>query len=202
MNKGGLGLLVWCLVCSGPVAAQVPAREQQISEALAVLREQDRVGATVLGYDSPGAALQPILVGDGVFVCLADAPGDSELRVSCYHRSLEPFMARGRELAAEGVDPAERRRIRGEEIAAGDLEMPERALLMNAMGPRDPATGVPDTITVLRVIYLPFATTENTGIPDRPSGDNGPWIMDAGLHRAHVMLAPERRAFEPAPVGR
>ena len=36
--------------------------------------------------------------------CLANSPGVDRWHVACYHRSLEPFMARGHELRAAGPE--------------------------------------------------------------------------------------------------
>ena len=36
-------------------------------------------------------------------ICLADDPKIDALSVACYHKDLEPFMARGRELDADGT---------------------------------------------------------------------------------------------------
>ena len=37
------------------------------------------------------------------FHCLADDPNKKGFNVACYHKDLEPFMAYGRKLAADGV---------------------------------------------------------------------------------------------------
>jgi hypothetical protein len=42
------------------------------------------------------------------------------------------------------------------------------------------------------VIYIPFATPESTGIPLKPLTPGGPWIMNPGTHRAHIMINPPR----------
>ena len=53
----------------------------------------------------------------------------------------------------------------------------------------NPATG--EVKGKLRyVIYIPFATPESTGLPLKPEIPGGPWIMDPGTHRAHIMLNP------------
>jgi hypothetical protein len=44
--------------------------------------------------------------------------------------------------------------------------------------------------TLRYVIYIPFATSESTGLPLKPEIPGGPWLMDAGTHRAHIMLNP------------
>ena len=60
------------------------------------------MGATVLGYDAAGAVVT-LRAGVNDIVCLADDPKEAAFSVACYHKDLEPFMARGRELVAKGV---------------------------------------------------------------------------------------------------
>jgi hypothetical protein len=40
------------------------------------------------------------------------------------------------------------------------------------------------------VIYMPWATSESTGLPEIPMASNHPWIMEPGTHRAHIMISP------------
>ena len=42
------------------------------------------------------------------------------------------------------------------------------------------------------VIYVPYATSASTGLPEKPSGSGKgqPWIMNAGTYRAHIMINP------------
>lgn len=171
-----------------PVAAQVAA-------ALAPLPEQFRATAAVLGYRAPGVGLSPLRPGDGAFVCLADDPSDDRFHVACYHRSLEPFMARGRELRAQGRG-AQVDSVRNAEIVAGVLPMPEvPAALYSLTGPpesMDASSGAVEGARPLFVIYVPFATAESTGLPSAPV-HNAPWIMFPGTPKAHIMFVPEMR---------
>ena len=73
-----------------------------ISSALLPLPEAYRDGATVLGYGEDGM-VSVVREGNNGMYCLADKPGDERFQAVCYHESLEPFMARGRELRAQGV---------------------------------------------------------------------------------------------------
>ena len=57
----------------------------------------------MLGYGADGQ-LRPLRTGAGSMICLAPNPAQKEFHVACYHRSLEPFMARGRALRAGGLD--------------------------------------------------------------------------------------------------
>ena len=63
--------------------------------------------------------------GNGSLVCVADDPNQEGINVACYSTKLEPFMARGRELIAEGKSEMEKREIRQREADAGELQMPD-----------------------------------------------------------------------------
>lgn len=185
-----LGLAVLAVPLA--LASQKPPA-QQIREATRPLPRDQRDDATVLGYRS-GDTLEVLREGSNHFICLADPPGDDRFQVSCYHRSLEPFMARGRELAAQGVGRGERNRIRNEEVAAGRLAMPMAAMI-SMFGDLREGQDRPDSVNILRVLYLPYATAEGTGLPLAGRG-GGPWLMDEGTPRAHVMIPQGRRAFD------
>jgi hypothetical protein len=132
--------------------------------------------------------------GTNEFVCLADLPDDTRFQVSCYHRSLNPFMQRGRELRAQGITGREVWQRRGREVEAGSLVLPERAALYTLRsGHVDPESGLPDSVTVLHVLYIPYATVESTGWPEE--SDDGPYLMNPGMHRAHLMMPGGRWAF-------
>ncbi|MDX1502233.1 MAG: hypothetical protein R3325_07705, partial [Thermoanaerobaculia bacterium] len=153
--------------------------------------------ATVLGYDATGT-LVTLRRGDGELVCLADDPSDDRYHAACYHRDLEPFMARGRELRAQGMQRDEVVATREAEIAAGDLAMPDgpRALysLTGETGVFDPATGEAPGASRVFVIYIPYATEASTGLPPGPITDGAPWIMAPGKPWAHVMVVQRAEA--------
>mgnify|MGYP003351980452 CR=1 FL=1 len=74
---------------------------------------------------------------------------------------------------------------------AGKLKMPKQGALYTITTPRDawdPKAGVAKNAMVLSVIYMPFATTEDTGITSVPQ-KSGPWLMFPGSPKAHVMLS-------------
>ena len=56
----------------------------------------------------------------------------------------------------------------------------------------DPGTGELKDGKFRYVIYIPFATTEATGLPDKPHAPGMPWLMDPGTHRAHIMINPPK----------
>jgi hypothetical protein len=112
---------------------------------------------------------------------------------ACYHQDLEPFMARGRALRKEGKSMKEVFTIRETEVKSGKLPMPTGASTLAVLGATeenyDRTTGEVKG-TLRYVIYIPFATSESTGLPLKPEMPGGPWIMDPGTHRAHIMLNP------------
>jgi len=59
----------------------------------------------VLGY-SPENKLVSLRAGQNDMICLAQPVADTSFHSACYHKAMEPFMARGRALRAQGVkDP-------------------------------------------------------------------------------------------------
>src|SRR3954447_13881249 len=97
------------LIFSGATLAATVARAQappsaalQIAAAVLAAPKDMRDSATVLGY-APDGHLTTLRHGKGALVCLTSDPKSDRFHVACYHRSLEPFMARGRALRARGV---------------------------------------------------------------------------------------------------
>ncbi|MCX6940061.1 MAG: hypothetical protein NTX09_04865, partial [Verrucomicrobia bacterium] len=130
--------------------------------------------------------------GTNNLICLADDPKQNGFNVSCYHKDLEPFMTRGRELAAQGKKAVEITKIREEDVKSGKLKMPDRGVLNVTTGKHDAATGEVTELYTRYVVYIPYATPDTTGIPLAPATPGGPWIMDAGTHRAHIMINPPK----------
>ena len=177
---------------SSPSALMSPAA--QIASAIAPLPEEFRAGATVLGYAADAKGLTRLREGTGAFICLADDPTDQRFHVACYHKSLEPFMARGRALRAAGTGRQAVDSTRYAEIQAGKLDMPRTpaALYSITLKPEEvnAATGaVPETAKPLYVVYIAFATSESTGLPATPAAGM-PWIMFPGRPNAHIMFVP------------
>lgn len=173
---------------SGAAAIGTPA--QQIALAVLAAPPTMRDNATVLGYTANGK-LVTLRKGDGLMVCLAPNPAEKGFHVSCYHKTLEPFMARGREVRATMGDKRGLvDSVRLAEIKAGKIRMPERAVLYQEFASRDSvdlSTGKVKSPSFLNVVYMPYATTESTGIPtSAPKG--APWLMYPGKPWAHIML--------------
>ena len=165
----------------------------QIRTAVLPAPEEDKADAMVYGYDKQGK-LVVLREGTNNLVCLCDDPTKEGVSVSCYSKKLEPFMARGRELTAQGKNFKEKREIRGEAIASGKIKMPEEPSMMYIFYGTDEnydkTTGDLKEGKFRYVIYTPFATTESTGLPSKPHAPGMPWLMDPGTHRAHIMVGP------------
>lgn len=167
--------------------------EIQINTAVLAAPEDQRETATVFGYDPEGKFIQ-LRKGNGNLICIADDPEKDGIKVSCYSNKLEPFIARGRELSAEGKSEMEKREIRQLEADAGKLKMPDAPSMMYILSGTaenyNPATGELKDGHFRYVIYIPYATAESTGLPEKPFAPGMPWIMDPGTHRAHIMVTP------------
>jgi hypothetical protein len=166
--------------------------EQQIAAAVLAAPEEMRAGATVLGYGVDGR-LKKLRQGSGGLVCLASDPKAERFHVACYHRSLEPFMARGRALRAHGVTGDKVDSVRFAEVRAGKLRMPTHAAALYSLtgpaGSFDPASGTAPKAKPLFVVYVPFATEKSLGLSTTPA-EGTPWIMHPGTPKAHIMFQP------------
>lgn len=186
------GILAAVALAPAPVTAQggpVLPPEVQVRLAVQGLPEEFQASATVLGYRTAGGDLVELRRGAGAYVCLADDPTDARFHAPCYQKDLEPFMRRGREIRAAGqgdrVDE-----IRYAEVEAGTLPMPDVASLytLNARpGDWNPATGEIRASSKTLVIYIPYATSESTGLSLEPKTGE-PWLMSPGTPKAHIMF--------------
>lgn len=192
MKRTTMALALAATLSLAPAArAQAPSAEVQIASAVTPAPAELQAGATVMGYDAEGR-LVTLREGTNGLICLADDPSDERFHVACYHEAMEPFMARGRALRAEGKGRNEIASIREAEIAAGTLRVPDKPATLYQFfgqpGSLDPATGAVKDVRRLTVIYMPYATVETTGLPtSAPAGS--PWLMDPGKPWAHIMLA-------------
>ena len=74
-----------------------PPPQTQIAGAILAAPAELREGAAVLGYNAEGGSSK-LREGKNEMICLASDPTKTAFNVACYHKDLEPFMARGREL--------------------------------------------------------------------------------------------------------
>ena len=172
-------------------AQNYPSEDWQIATAVLAAPEHERENSTVMGFKSDGT-LAVLRKGTNDLICLADDPARKGFSVACYHDSLEPFMARGRELKADGKKADEIFEIRENEAKSGALKMPKKALLNVMTGQVNEETKEIENTHLRWVFYIPFETAETTGLPLAPAAPGGPWIMNPGTHRAHVMITPPK----------
>jgi hypothetical protein len=147
----------------------------------------------VYGYNDKGELIV-LRKGSNEFICIGDDPKQSGLSVSCYHKDLEPFMARGRELKSESKTFKQIFDIREAEAKSGKLPMPKQAANLQVFSASEenfnPMTGEVKKGNFRYVVYIPWATAASTGLPTKPEAPGMPWIMDPGTHRAHIMIDP------------
>ena len=184
-------LLIPFLLFSYSIVAQndIPPKEWQINTAVLGLEAPFRTGAKVYGYDANGD-FTVLRDGTNQYICLADDPKKDGFQVAAYHKGLDAFMARGRELKKQGKNFKEIFDIREEEVKSGSLKMPYGSTLIVLRGDINQASKEIENEKVRYVVYTPFATTETTGLPTKPRAGGHAWIMNPGTHRAHIMITP------------
>lgn len=184
-------LLAAGLAAAPSLGAQmaIPPKTEQIAAAVLPLPEDMRAGARVLGYDQDGK-FGLLREGKGM-VCLAEYPKQDRFHVSCYHESLEPFMARGRELRAAGTTGGQVDTVRFAEAKSGKLKLPTgpAALYQLFGGTLDAKAGTVAGAQRLYVVYVPYLTGAQSGLPEKPRGSD-PWVMFPGTPKAHIMFSP------------
>jgi len=173
-----------------PAAAPtvIPPAAEQILAAVTALPDDMRAGATVLGYATAGKLIT-LRAGKNDMICLAPEPAAKGFHSACYHKGMEPFMARGRALREQGVTGAQVDTVRFAEVKSGKIKMPTQPSMLYQIfgGTFDPATAKVTGGNSLFVTYIPFATPETTGLSAKPT-ENGPWIMYPGTPKAHIMF--------------
>lgn len=171
----------------------IDSDEARIATALMAAPAESREDCTVIGYNMAGEFVT-LKEGSNQYICIADNPEQVGFNAACYHKSLEPFMARGRALRAEGKSATEIFDIREEEAKAGNLDMGEPGSTLHiyygAKTNYNPETSEVEGAQYRYVVYMPWATSESTGLPEKPLERNHPWIMNPGTHRAHIMISP------------
>ena len=178
------------LLTASTLVAEVSSESDQIAASVLASPEERRTEATVLGYDSHGKLIV-LRKGSNDLTCLADTPGNEGFSVACYHNDLEPFMARGRELSAQGYKGKERHKIRWKEVDNGSIEMPRKPRMLYVLRGKgfDSASGNVIEPYLRWVVYTPYATPESTGL-STVSGKS-PWLMFPGTAGAHIMISPQ-----------
>lgn len=200
--NGGFMRFLMCMILAVIVTAglsvtaeaqpEIPPPEKQIQAAVSPAPEAMRENAEVKGYNSQGE-LVILREGSNELICLADNPDDDRFHAACYHKDLESFMKRGRDLRKEGKSRDEVREIRRREIEAGDIPMPQKPMALYSVtgsaGSFDYSTGSLKQAQPLYVVYIPYATEATTGISTSPASEGAPWLMDPDTPWAHIMVS-------------
>ncbi|MCP4458279.1 MAG: hypothetical protein GY816_09700 [Cytophagales bacterium] len=163
--------------------------EWQIETATMAAPKDMREGAKVLGYNEAGELIT-LREGTNEITCLADDPSNNSFSVAAYHKDLDDFMARGRELRAAGKNRQDVFNARAADMKSGKIKIPQGSTLFILTGDYDEENDTINNQYLRYVVYIPFATSESTGLPLQAIGPGSPWIMDAGTHRAHIMINP------------
>ena len=186
--KNTLISLAALLAYGATLGGQPLAPADQIASSVLASPKDRRDGAKVLGYDSKGAVVT-LREGTNDLVCLADDPAVKGISVACYHKDLDPFMARGRELAAQYKGQA-RHEQRWKEVDDGKVKLPKEPRMLYVLtGTSYDAVKVELVDSYLRwVVYTPYATPESTGLTTKSGSE--PWLMYPGKAGAHIMISP------------
>lgn len=190
-------LAILVFVSAFPALAQVPSAEIQIKGALLAAPTASKDGALVYGYNEKSEFVV-LRKGTNEMVCIADDPAQDGFSASCYHKDLDPFMERGRELKKQGKSPKEILDQREADVKAGTFKMPAApTTLFVFYAPAanyNKDTGEVKDGLFRYVVYIPYATAETTGLPLKPNADapGMPWLMDPGTHAAHIMISPPK----------
>jgi hypothetical protein len=169
------------------------SKEVQIRSALLAVPADKRDSASVYGYDA-GGQLVMLKQGQNEIICVADDPSHKGFSVSAYHKELQPFMNRGRELRKQGKSQDEIFKQREEEAKSGKLSLPKQPSTLYVFSAKDEDvdknTGEVKNGYLRYVIYIPYATAKSTGLTEKPEQPGMPWIMHPGTHGAHIMINP------------
>lgn len=186
-------LLALAGFCPAQAQILIPAQEVQIRTAVMAAPADKRDGAMVYGYNSTGDFIV-LRKGINEMICLADDPKKDGFSATCYHRDLDPFMARGRDLKKAGKNDKEVFDIREQEVKSGKLVMPKSptTLLVYYASEENYNKGTGEVAkgNFRYVVYIPYATAESTGLPLKEEAPGMPWLMNEGTHRAHIMITP------------
>lgn len=190
------------LICSSGFAQKLKKEilptDLQIKIAVQAAPVDQRDGAKVYGYNEKGT-LVVLREGSNNMVCLAPNINQSGLYAYAYPKSLDPFMARGRELIEQGKRK-EKDVLREQEIKSGKLSMPQgQSILYGYFGKDedlDHSTGEIKNAKRRYVIYVPYATAASIGLPNAPALPGMPWLMDEGSYKAHIMINPENMGHQ------
>jgi len=165
-------------------AQQSSGAPQQIAEAVQILPEDLRAGATVVTYDATGAR-KVLRQGTNFLEC---QPRMADGFSRCYSKTLGTRRDLEAKLRAEKKSDEEVQSAVAAAVKAGTLPAPSKGM----MSYRD--YDKRDRIQHLWVMSLPNATPESVGVSTVSQRDAAlegkglPWMMLPGTPGAHIMI--------------
>ena len=169
------------LMAAGQQAASV---ERQVAEAVEILPDDLRAGATVVTYDASGAR-QVLRQGTNFIECV---PRGADGFTWCYNSVTAPRRDLAAKLRAEKKSDEEIQQAVAAAVKAGTLP-PSSTGMMSYRG-----YDQRDRIQHLWVMSLPNATPESVGVSTVSQRDAAlegkglPWMMLPGTPGAHIMI--------------
>ena len=142
------------LVISTGLSQEILAKDWQIKTALKAVPKDYQEGAKIYGYAANGDFVT-LREGTNDYIALADDPRDNKFSTAAYHKELDGFMARGRQLKAQVKEFQEIFDIREAEVKSGQLKMPDKSTLCVFTGEVNPKTKNIDNPYDRYVINIP-----------------------------------------------
>jgi hypothetical protein len=179
---------VTAIVLSGPFLAadeRPGTADQQIAEAVQVLPDDLRAGATVVTYDASTGMRKVLRQGTNFIEC---QPRMADGFDRCYNKALAPRRDLEAKLRAQKKTDAEIQQAVAAALKAGTLPQPATGMMSYRSYDKS------DRIQNLWVMSLPNATPESVGVSTASQRDAAlagrglPWMMLPGKPGAHIMI--------------
>lgn len=185
--KGFMRMAAAVLAASPLLAGTTAAQsvDALVAEAVQILPEDLRAGATVVTYDATTGSRKVLRQGTNFLEC---QPRMADGFTRCYNKSLGPRRDLEAKLRAEKKADQEVSSAIAAAMKAGTLP-PASPGMMSYRG-----YNKPDRIQNLWVMSLPGRSPESVGVSTATQRDtalagNGlPWMMEPGTPAAHIMI--------------
>ncbi|HLG99908.1 MAG TPA: hypothetical protein VKX49_26600 [Bryobacteraceae bacterium] len=159
--------------------------DRQIAEAVQILPQDLRAGATVVTYDPATGERKVLREGTNFIEC---QPRMADGFTRCYNKAYGPRRDLEAKLHAQKKTDAEIQEAVAAAVKAGTLPQPAKAMMAYRGYPN------PDRIQNLWVMSLPNRTPESVGVSTASQRDPAlaghglPWMMLPGKPGAHIMI--------------
>jgi hypothetical protein len=184
--KRSIAIVVGVLAVATNAFAQAPAGgSNDFASIVAAAPANQREGATVIKWKQD-FTYDTLKKGTNKMVCYDRSGFPLQQAYSIECTSLANLDRVAQNLKAEATgDKAKSEAMLAEMEKNGTRAKPEYgSVWFHLMGPDK------DHVRQHMTVALPGATTQSTGLPDKP-GQGGAWIMNAGTSTAHLMVPGE-----------